>query len=86
MTGATRQSVAILAAYTMMLVLVCPSIPTPIYTNKDQGVSHDKTMVMVPVIALRTFVWPHSRLEALPRAGAASRIRSVLELTSQRLC
>ena len=34
----SRPVVAVFAAYAMLIVLVCPSIPTPIYVHKDKAV------------------------------------------------
>lgn len=74
----------VFAAYAMLLALVCPDIPTPIYTCKDRPEA-GKTLYSPPTPVAASA--PILRLEIAPVVACFTPQRGdVRDLTCQRLC
>jgi hypothetical protein len=79
-------SVAVLLAYTMLLVLVSPSVPTPIYVGKGSSAGpHAPVAVLVSHAAVVLPDLMRMR-DALPRRASFHRNDSLIDLACQRLC
>lgn len=78
--------VSVLAAYVMLVVLVCPAIPTPLYLSNGKSTSVT-SMIAVPAVAFALQVrFIPADLLPVPGESIAPRSADLLAITCTRLC
>lgn len=85
MQRGTVQALAVLTAYMMLIVLVCPSIPTPTYVYKQNTFDHHAAL-LAPVLCPLAPVAAVRRIALVVAEIVQQRPADLVELICQRLC